>query len=474
MPSRIYKFVRYIALAIVVSFLSASFVFADEIDFSKNWHNFRGPDRNGATTTATPPTEWSSTKNVAWKVELPGSGTSSPIVWGDQIFITAAVRVGENTASTPRLNRRELFRKFDENGDGQLSDDERDRAVAFQREQTKKSLTKHQFKVMCFDKNTGKMIWEDVANERTPNEGHHRDHGYASASPITDGKHVFFSFGTNGVFCYTLDGKQIWKRTDLGEMQTRGSFGEGSSLAMNEDTLVLPWDHEGQSRTEALDKKTGKTKWKVMRDEPSTWSTPRIVTIGDKSQVVQSGENYTRGYDLETGKEIWRSSGLSTRPVATPVIQGNIGIFASSRRGATMDAYRLDKTGDISSEPVWQIREQTPDCPSLLLSENRLYYIGSNNGVLSCADSEDGSEFFGAQRMPGISGVYSSPVAGGGYVFVTGRGGKTLVIKDSEDFEVVANNDIGEPVDATIAMVGDQLFIRGKTHLFCIQSDKNE
>lgn len=447
---------------------------SEETDLAKYWHNFRGPTGNGISETAKPPTKWSSSDNVAWKTEIPGSGLSSPVVWGDKVFLATAINTKPTAGGQrpARMSRRELTQKFDEDGNGQLSDAERQKARDFMNAERKRSLTVHQFVVICIDRESGKIDWKDVAAERKPQDGHHQDHGYASASPVTDGQHVYFSFGTNGIFAYDFDGNQIWKRTDLGEMQTRGSFGEGSSLALHEDILVLPWDHEGQSRIETLDKKTGKTKWSVDRDEPTTWVTPRVVTVNGRKQIIQSGEHYTRGYDLETGKELWRSSGLSTRPVSSPVVKGNIGYFASSRRGATLNAYYLDKEGDISNEPAWKIDRQTPDCPSLLLSDNRLYYVSANQGIISCANADDGSEFFGPERLPGFKGIYSSPVAADGKVFVTGRGGKTVVIEDSSEFKVISQNDIGENVDATLALAGDQIFIRGAQHLFCIQEEK--
>jgi len=448
------------------------FCVAEDADNSKHWDHFRGPTRTGSSATAKPPVEWTAEKNVKWKLEVPGQGTSSPVIWGDKLFLTTAVNLEPGEGQAPqRLGRRQLFQKFDENGDGQFSNEERAKLMAYRKEQAAKSLTKHQFVVMCVDRNNGKVLWQDVANERKPTESHHKDHGFASASPITDGKHIYFHFGPNGLFCYDFDGKQVWKRTDLGEMETRGNFGAGSSIALDDDMIVMPWDHEGQSRIEAINASAGETVWKTDRDEPSCWATPRIVSVNGKKQVIHSGENYSRGYDLTNGEEIWRSSGLSSRPVATPIVRGNLGFFASSRHGAVLNAYHLDRSGDISSEPAWKITSRTPDCPSMLLSDNRLFYVASNSNVVSCANADDGSLLFDGQRMPGIRSIYSSLVGANGNVFVTGRGGKTVVIKDQAEFEVVQKNDIGERVDATLALVDDQIFIRGSKHLFCIEAE---
>lgn len=442
---------RTVILGVCFSFIGIGVSGADDAEVGKFWGNFRGPDHSGVSTTAKPPSKWSDKENVAWKVELPGQGSSSPVVWDDKVFVTTAVNTDPSKEPAAENQRGRRNRR---------------------RRPSPESLTVHKFMVMCFDRSTGKKVWEDVAVEKKPIDGHHRDSGYASSSPVTDGTHVYFNFGSMGLFCYDTDGEQIWKRTDLGDMKMRGSFGEGSSVALTEKLLILPWDHEGQSKIEAINKKTGKTVWKTDRDEPSAWSTPVIVEVDGKKQIIHSGENYSRGYNIKNGEEIWRSSGLSTRPVATPVFNGKVGIFASSRRGSTLNAYYLDRKGDISSKPAWKINERTPDCPSLLLSENRLFYLAANTGILSCANSENGELFFGPERLDGIRGVYSSPVAANGKVFVTGRGGKTIVLKDSESFEQIEQNDIGERVDATLALVDDQIFIRGSKHLFCIQQNE--
>ena len=449
----------YTAISLVAHGLQA-----EEDASSKYWSNFRGPTLNGVSATAKPPSKWSATKNVLWKTEIPGRGSASPIVWEDKIFVATAVNTeaGEDKGA----GQQDQAQGERPRGGGRRGGRGRGRRRA------PMNKTDHDFVVMCINRADGKVLWKKTAITKKPNDSHHPDHGFASASPITDGQHVYFSFGSNGIFCYDMDGKQVWKRTDFSPVQTRAGFGEGSSMALAGDMLIVPWDHEGDSRLDAINKKTGKTKWSTPRDEPSNWATPRIVTVAEKQQIIHSGENYSRGYDLETGKEIWRSSGLSTRPVSTPVVKGNLGFFASSRRGSCLNAYRLDKKGDISGDPAWKISSKTPDCPSLLLSENRLFYLSGNSGIISCANAENGEEIFGASRLDGVRGVYSSPVAADGKVFVTGRGGKTYVIEDGDTFKVVANNEIGENVDATLALVDDQIFIRGAKHLFCIQEKK--
>jgi len=453
----------------LVTLLLVGFTGAQDSDSANNWGNFRGPNFNGVSSTAKPPTEWTAEKNVAWKVAIPGAGSSSPVIWGDKVFLTTAINKQPDLKKPPRMSRRDLYTKFDKDGDGQLNDEERSAAQDFIIERANSGLATHQFVVLCFDRKSGEKIWEKAVNERKPITGHHPDGNYAAASPVTDGKNLFVNFGSMGLYCFDLEGNEIWKRTDLGEMKTRGGFGEGSSVAITDELVILPWDHEGQSKIEALNRKTGETVWKKDRDEPSAWATPVIANVGGKAQILQAGDSFTRGYDLKTGDELWRSSGLSLRPVSTPVVHKNLGIFSAFRQGATLNAYYLDKSGDISDKPAWKITAHSSDCPSLLLSENRLFYVSGNTGAFSCSNADDGSAFFPTQRLKGISGIYSSPVAADGKVFITGRSGKSVVIKDQEEFEMVAQNDVGEPVDATMALVGNQIFIRGKNHLFCIQ-----
>ncbi len=453
-----------IAISAVVISSSAN---AQDAESGMVWPGFRGPDNNGVSTTAKPPTIWNESENIAWKQKIPGKGSSSPIIVGNRVYITSAMPADQTADAPQELSSEELIKKFDKDGDGQLSRPERRNASALQRESF---MQKQKFMVLCYDRSSGDPIWQKVATEAMPHEAHHSDHGYASASPVTDGRQIYINFGSYGLYCYDLHGHLIWKRDDLGKMTTRGSFGEGSSVAIHEDMVILPWDHEGQSRIEALNRDTGKTIWKTMRDEPTSWSTPLVVEIDGRKQIIHSGQSYSRGYDLETGEEIWKASGLSQRPVSCPTVLGNIGFFASARGGAVLQAIPLNQRGDVTKNGIaWAINKQTPDVPSLLLSENRLYFLGGNSGILTCVNAETGDPFFSPQRLS-IGSVYSSPVAANGNVFITGRDGKTVVIRDAVTFGVVATNDIGEPVDATLALADEEIFIRGQTHLFCVRN----
>jgi outer membrane protein assembly factor BamB len=393
-----------------------------------NWGHWRGESGNGVSTTATPPTTWSANQNVRWKVAIPGNGSGSPVVWGDQVFVTTAVG---NPA-----------------GQGKLD-----------------------FQTLCFDRGIGKLLWRQTAVTAVPHQGTHSTNGYASASPCTDGQHVYSHFGSRGLYCYTMDGQLVWKRDDFGNMDTRNSFGEGSSPTLAGDMILVPWDHEGPSFLYALDKQTGATIWKTSRDEPTCWATPLVIDGEDGKQVVMNGQNYARGYDLETGKELWRCGGQTERPAASAVGKDRVAFVASGFRGAYIGAFDLSGRGDIEGSPSvrWSMDRDTPDIASPLLSENRLYFYKGKTGLLTCVDARTGKPFYNAARVPGLQSIYASPVAAGGHVYLTDRSGSITVIKDTEQLQVVATNNLGEGVDATPAPVDNQLFVRSERSLFCIE-----
>lgn len=393
-----------------------------------NWGHWRG-DGNGVAIDATPPVSWSDQKNIKWKAEVPGAGSGSPVVWGDQIFVVSGVPVLASNSS--RL----------------------------------------EFTLFCFARSTGALKWKRIAIVSKPHESTHSTNDYAPASPCTDGERVYAHFGSRGLYCYTMDGKPVWHRTDFGWMRARNQFGEGSSPTLSGNTLLVPWDQEGPSALYALNKLTGDTIWKAERDEPTCWATPRVIEHGEGKQVVMNGQNYARSYDFETGAELWRCGGQTQRPVASAVSAHGLVFIGSGFRGSYLAAFRPDGKGDIegTDRVVWSIDRDTPDIPSPLLSEDRLYFLKAKSGILSCVDAPTGKPHYSAVRLPGLSGaIYASPIAANGFVYLTDRNGTTVVIRDSNKFEVVSVNSIGETVNATPAPVGRELFIRGESHLICI------
>ena len=348
-----------LTFAFLVTLLAAATAAAQTTD--TDWLNFRGDVGNGVSASATPPTTWSDSENIAWKKKIPGNGSSSPIVVGNRVIITSAIPSAPDREIPKQLSRRELAAKLDEDGDGKLSKEERDKAIAYRAQEQKKLLQEHDFLVLCYDRSSGDLLWEKQAATGMPHEFPHSDHGYASASPVSDGEVVLINFGSQGLYCFDLEGNQRWKRDNLGKMKTRGTFGEGSSVAIDGDHVILPWDHEGQSRIEVINRSSGETIWKKDRDEPSNWVTPRIAEIDGRKQIVQVGQNYSRGYDLATGDELWKASGMSQRPVSTPALMDNIAFVSSARGGAVLQAIRLDQQGDISSTGIeWTVQSTHP------------------------------------------------------------------------------------------------------------------
>jgi outer membrane protein assembly factor BamB len=427
-----------------------------------NWAHWRGPAGNGVAPNARPPVRWSSTGNVKWKVAIPGRSSGSPVIWEDRVFVVTAVPVGSDAgqqAGSPDSAARP-----------QSQGDPRLRQFPGRRGGGGAPLTKLAFKVLCFDRSTGQLLWEQTAKVATPHQATHATNGFASASPCTDGQHVYAHFGSRGLYCYTMDGKLRWKRDDFGKMDTRSNFGEGSSPTLEGDKILVPWDHEGPSFLYALDKLTGETIWKTERDEPSCWATPLVVEHGGVKQVVMNGQTCARAYDLETGKELWRCGGQTERPVASAVAADGLVVIGSGFRGAFLGAFRLDGQGNIENTDhvIWTLNRDTPDIASPLLSDGRVYFHKGKTGMLSCVDAATGKPHYTVARIPGLSTTYASPIAAGGHVYLTGRSGTTVVIKDADQLEIVASNSVGETVDATPAPVDNELFIRGERHLFCI------
>lgn len=427
---------------------------ADARSAGGNWPHWRGPTGNGTSPDATPPLSWSPTKGIAWKIAIPGRGSASPIVWGSNVFVATALRI--DSPGPAGGDAQDGAQKSAEGKQGRAKDSD---------------LKPHRFLLLALDRATGKVLWERVAIEATPAEGHHDDHGFASASPFTDGERVYAHFGSRGLFAFTLAGEPVWQRTDFGPMRTRMGFGEGSSPTLHGEVIVVPWDQEGPSYITALDRRTGKTIWKKDRDETSAWGTPLVVVHDGKSQVITTGEKFARGHDLATGEELWRCTGQTGRPVASPVAGHGIAIVGSGFRGAYMGAFRLDRRGDLGGTDgvAWSLSKHTPDVPSPLLSGGRVYFHAGRSGILSCHDLQSGKPHYTAQRVEGLGNVYASPVAASGRVYLTARDGTTVAIEDGEIFKVLATSSVGEPVDATPALAGKDIFIRGEKHLFAIR-----
>ncbi len=414
------------------------------------WPQWRGPGTAGAALRGDPPVEWDESKNVKWKIEIPGKGHGSPVIWDDRIFIQTAVATSKRGKSPVA-----------EGGSGR-GGRRGPPSVGTDRI--------HKFVILAVDRKTGKIVWQKTLREDLPHERSHADGSWASYSPVTDGRRVYAFFGSRGLYCLDLNGKLQWKK-DFGKMTTRMQFGEGSSPTLYGDKIIINWDHEGQSFITALDKKTGKEIWKTRRDEPTSWATPLVVEVKGKAQVISSAATRVRGYDLASGKPIWQCGGLTLNVIPTPVYANDIVYVASGFRGSALLAIRLSTAkGDItdSDAVVWKYGRYTPYAPSPLLQDGKLYMLRTNSGYLSCLDAATGKEHYLNKKLEGIGTVYASIVGAGDRLYVVGKNGTTVVVKQGSEFKVLSTNVLKDNFTASAAIVGKELYLRGDKHLYCI------
>lgn len=458
--------------ALTLSFGLASTTFAASVN--DQWPEWRGPIKTGASPTANPPLKWSEEQGVKWKVKLPGRGTSTPVIWEDQIFIHAAVPTGKKIAAipteiAPAVPAAQVQPPPGQGGQGQGQRRRGPGGPGGGGGRDEKPTEEHEFVLLSLNRADGKVKWQKAARQEVPHEGHHPDHGFSSASPITDGEHVFAYFGSRGLHAFDMAGNLKWSK-DLGRMQTRNGFGEGSSPALHGNVIVVNWDHEGEDFIAAFDKTTGRELWRNPREEPTSWSTPLILEVGGKAQAIVSATQKIRSYDLLTGKQVWECGGMTANAIPTPVADENTVYIMSGFRGNNLLAIKLGRTGDLTGSDaiVWSHQKSTPYVPSPLLHQGKLYFFSDRVNILSCFDSKTGKPHYEAQRVEGLQGVYSSPVAAKDRVYLVGRNGVTAVIKAGEKFEVLATNKLDEKFDASPALVGGELYLRGHEHLYCL------
>jgi outer membrane protein assembly factor BamB len=415
------------------------------------WPTWRGPAQDGVSPDGDPPVSWSESENVKWKVKVEGRSLATPIVWGDRIFLVSAVPFDEaayaesQKAAAEKLERREW-------------------PPAVQ-------PVKQRFVVQARSRADGSVIWERTAAEKVPHESHYIDSSFASASPVTDGEVLLAHFGSNGLYAYDLEGELLWS-VDLGDMRTRNGFGEGSSPALYGDVVVINWDHEDDSFVVALDRKTGRELWRTERPgEVSTWATPLVVESSRGPQVVIPGTGRSRGYSLETGEELWSLGGMTVNVIPSPIYRDGLVYLASGYRGTMLQAVDVESAkGEVGAESglAWQYERDTPYVPSVLEYGGQLYFVKHFKNILSSLDAASGEVIFKEKRMTEIDNVYASPVAAAGRIYVLGRGGDALVLEHGRDYKVLAHNVLDDGFDASPAIVGDEMYLRGREHLYCL------
>lgn len=438
----------------LLAFLALGAALAASDVAERYWPQWRGPRGDGVAPQGDPPTTWSETANVRYKVEIPGRGHASPVVWGDRIYLLTAIDAEPPAAAPPAAG-----------APASGAPSFRERGVAPDHDL--------RFVVLALDRATGKTVWERTVLRARPHEGTHTDGSWAAASAITDGERIWAFFGSRGIYCLKSDGEPLWQR-DLGDMRTRLGFGEGASPVLSGDTLVVNWDHEGESFIVALDARTGAERWRAARDEPTSWSTPHVVEVDGRRQVVVNATGKVRSYDLATGKVVWEVGGMTANAIPTPVSANGLLFVTSGFRGNALKAIRLaGARGDLTGTPavVWSHDRDTPYVPSPLLYNGVLYFLKSNTSLLSALDAATGKVHYGPARLEGIEGVYASPVGAAGRVYIAGRNGATAVLAAGPELKVLAVNRLDDGFEASPAIVGREIYLRGRRHLYALAEE---
>jgi outer membrane protein assembly factor BamB len=420
------------------------------------WPYWRGPAADGMAV-GDAPLHWSDSQNVKWKTDIPGRGNSSPVIWGDQIFLTTAIKTGASAApeppappaATPEAKRGPMM-------------------------MTSGPQVEHRFEVLCLDRKTGKILWQRTAITATPHEGHHPTYGsFASNSPVTDGKHVYAFFGSRGLYCYDMKGNLIWQKDFGVQMRMRMAFGEGMAPVLSGDRLFLVFDHEGDSFIVALDKNSGRELWRVNRDEKSGWAAPLVLEYGGRKQVVVSATNKVRSYDFDSGKLIWECGGLGLNTIPQPVRQDDLVFVMSGYMNPDLMAIRLGREGNLTGTDavVWSQTKGNSYTPSPVICDNKLYVL-TDSGTISCYNARTGEPFYHQVRLPKTYSFKSSPVGANGKLYLASENDDVVVLRMGEKYEVLATNTMPDQMFiATPAIVGGEIFLRSQNRLYCIHEN---
>jgi len=427
----------------LILFFSAEFSIAQDAG-TNYWPQWRGPLGTGAAIKGNPPVQIGENKNLKWKTNIPGLGHSTPIVWEDKIILQTAVETNEVAPEAP------------------------EGAGAGSRMAPNQTDKIHEFYVLAVDRNTGKVLWKTMTTREWPQENTHELGSWASNSPCTDGEMIYAYFGSRGLYCLDFDGNIKWKK-DFGQMQKHMSFGEGSSPYVHGDKIFVLWDHEGDSYLYALDKKTGNIDWQVARDLNTSWSSPMVVNVDGRLQVITAATDNITAYDFETGEIIWTSSGLTRNVIPNPVYSNGILYVMSGFRGSAMQAIDISKAkGNIigTDAILWEYNQHTPYTPQPLLMNGKLYFLRVNNGFLSCIDAKTGEPYYSRENLEDISNLYSSPTGVDDRIYIAAEN-VVMVVKAGETFEVIASNELNDNFHASPVIVENELILRGFDSLYC-------
>lgn len=420
-----------------------------------NWPSFRGPDGTGVADGQNPPVAFDVKKgeNVRWKTEIPGLGHSCPVVWGDRVFLTTAISSGQ---ADPKI-------RIGNYGDVASVDD----------------TSKHSWQLLCLDRETGKILWTKTAYEGVPKIKRHLKGSQANCTPATDGKCVVACFGSEGLFCYDFEGKELWKR-DLSTLDSSFSldreyeWGFGNSPVLHDGLCILQCDLSRDSFIAAFSLQDGSKVWSTPRDEIPSWSSPVVWRNAKRTEIVTNAAQYARGYDPKTGAELWRLAKKSEVTVPTPVLGKDLAYIASGNRPIQpIIAVKPGATGDISLKEneetnasiAWSKLRGGPYMPTPILYRGHLYTC-SNSGVLACYDAATGKEVY-KERIGGSS-YTASPLASDGRLYFASEEGDVRVVKAGPSFELLSVNPLGDYVMATPAISNGSLFVRSQHYLWSL------
>jgi len=439
--------------AMSVTFL-IGFLIGSPSSWADNWPQFRGPNAAGVAEGKGLPSEWSSSQNIRWKVEVPGVAWSSPVVWGDRVFVTTAI--SDSPQESPK------------------------KGLYFGGDRPAPRQATYRWEVLCLNRDDGKLLWRRVAVERKPSSSIHIKNSYASETPVTDGERLYAYFGAAGLYAYDFDGNLVWKK-DLGSFKTRFGWGTASSPTLDGDRLFLLNDNEEQSFLVALDKRTGDELWRSERDEKSSWSTPFVWNNKQRTELVTCATKRVRSYDPATGKLLWELGGMSSICSPTPVASDEL-LYVSS--GYVMDskrplfAVRAGASGDITlsgdqtanAGVAWCQKLGGAYMPSPVLDGGQVYVL-YDRGFFASFDAMTGRPIYEKQRIePGAGGFSASPWAYGGKLFCLNEDGDTFVIQAGSEFKILGKNSLDELFMASPAISGDILILRGMNHLYGIDN----
>jgi outer membrane protein assembly factor BamB len=444
-----------------------------------DWPQFRGPGGNGVADEAKLPQTWSTTANVAWAIDVPGRGWSSPIVWGDRVFVTTAVNDGAFKAPSTGIFGNDYAAELAKQG---VPEAEIVKRVVTRDIELTSDTGAVSYRVYAFDAKTGRVVWQQEAHRGHPAGGRHRKNTYASETPVTDGERLYVSFGGNvGVFCYSLDGKLLWKK-NWPPQPIYLDFGTASSPVVHNGRVYQLHDNDGEGFLSALDARTGAEVWNVKRTDAapmtSGWATPFIWQHKGRTEIVTIGRALVVSYDAN-GRELWRLKGM-TQATPSPVASGDVLYVGSGSQGESnrpLVAVRAGASGDISLQKdqsandfvAWLQPRFSGYTPSPLVYRGRVYAI-NDNGILQVADAATGVEVFKARMGGGGHTFSSSPVASQGLIYLTSEDGDTFVIRAGDRYEEIAKNSLGEMSLATPAAGADSLYVRTQTKLYRIRN----